>query len=293
MRGRGIDFEQKFRPSRWAEDLLVRTLAQKLGLITVRFGLSEIRPEGELIYGTTSYKEPDLLVYALDDLSPNQRSVLGETDLQAADRSQFDRRGRLRFAFDKALAAIEVEFSPYRALEMKGRNWQRRSEEEWKNRPLKHATAPTAPNVWVKEQDLPGLIEWEVMSRVPILIAHLFNQEGFAFSLKKLKAFNERFRRLRSDRTRIHLQVTEGIFKKQYSYDRVDAQAAREEKTIFQVTPCVSIKIGDVKGVRVSAQLGLSSSKKYVTHPQFSGGTLEVTNEFQHMLRRARRMRRY
>src|SRR5579863_4170145 len=119
MRGRGIDFEQRFKTSRWAEDLLIQALGPRHGLLTVRFGLSEIRPEGQLIYGITSYKEPDLLVYALDNLSQSQRQTLESMPLESADRSHFALGDRLRFAFDKALAAIEVEFSPYRAAEMK------------------------------------------------------------------------------------------------------------------------------------------------------------------------------
>ena len=51
MKGRGIDFEHRFKTSRWAEDLLIRSLVKKNDILTVRFGLSEVRSGEELVYG--------------------------------------------------------------------------------------------------------------------------------------------------------------------------------------------------------------------------------------------------
>ena len=283
MRGRGIDFEHRFKTSRWAEDLLIRALGDKHGLITVRFGLSEIRPEAQLVYGETSYKEPDLLTYALDDLSKSELRLLKDTNIEAADRTQFTKGQELEFVFKKPLAAIEVEFSPYRAKEMKDRDWQPRSMERWNQRPLKRANPPTAPNVIVKEEDLPKLLDWQRFTRVPVMVAHLFDQEGFAVELETLHDFNRKFESSKSDQ--VKLQMTSGIFKTLQKYDRVDAQGAAEEKTIFRVTPRAAIKIGDLLDVVVASQLAVSGSKKYVTHPIFSGGRLEVSGEFLDYLR--------
>jgi hypothetical protein len=56
MRGRGIDFKQKFNTSRWAEDLLIRSLDDALGVKTVRYGISTYVPEGEeLVYGNHTH----------------------------------------------------------------------------------------------------------------------------------------------------------------------------------------------------------------------------------------------
>jgi len=283
MRGRGIDFEHRFKTSRWAEDLLIRALGDRHGLITVRFGLSEIRPEAQLVYGETSYKEPDLLTYSLDDLSKSERQLLKDTNLEAVDRTRFTKGQELDFAFRKTLAAIEVEFSPYRAKEMKDRDWQPRTVERWNQKPLKRANPPTAPNVIVKEEDLPKLLDWQRFTRVPVMVAHLFDQEGFAVDLDTLRDFNRKYESNRSDQ--IKLQVTSGIFKTLQAYDRVDAQGAAEEKTIFRVTPGAAIKIGNLVDVTVASQLAVSGSKKYVTHPLFSGGRLEVSDEFLHYLR--------
>lgn len=283
MRGRGIDFEHRFKTSRWAEDLLIRALGDKHGLITVRFGLSEIRPEAQLVYGETSYKEPDLLTYALDDLSKSELRLLKDTNIEAADRTEFTKGQELEFVFKKSLGAIEVEFSPYRAKEMKDRDWQPRSMERWNQRPLKRANPPTAPNVIVKEEDLPKLLDWQRFTRVPVMVAHLFDQEGFAVELETLRNFNRKFESSKSDQ--VKLQMTSGIFKTLQKYDRVDAQGAAEEKTIFRVTPRAAIKIGDLLDVVVASQLAVSGSKKYVTHPIFSGGRLEVSGEFLDFLR--------
>jgi hypothetical protein len=75
------------------------------------------------------------------------------------------------------------------------------------------------------------------------------------------------------------------------SYDRTDAAGAGERKTVFVVTPAVAMKVGDVEDVKVQAQLGLSSSKKYVTHSLFSGGHLNPTPEFLAFLKNAKRHR--
>jgi hypothetical protein len=287
MRGRGIDFEHRFNTSRWAEDLLIEALGQQHGLLTVRFGLSEVQPEGQLIYGTTSYKEPDLLVYSLDMLTSDERAKLVAINLEKTDRLNFAVDGDLGFAFAKALAAIEVEFSPYRAAEMKGRYWQPRTQERWEKRPLKRATPPTAPNVIVKEEDLPKLKDWEETTHVPIMVIHLFDQEGFAISLKNIHEFNKRYEA--TEEGQIQLQVTTGIFKVLQAFNRIDAEGASEKKVIFRVSPSAAIKVGDLKDVKVSAQLGISASKKYVTHAIFSEGRIEVAENFLRFIRQFRR----
>src|ERR1019366_7947422 len=108
----------------------------------------------------------------------------------------------------KASAAVEVEFSPYKANEMKGRFWEPKTTEQWERRPLKNANPPIAPNIWVKEEDLSRLNGWENEFGVPILIAHLFDQEGFAVALKAVNKVNEKFSEVGCDQVR--LQMTRG-----------------------------------------------------------------------------------
>jgi hypothetical protein len=286
MAGRGIDFEHRFRTSRWAEDLLLRSIGEKQGLLAVRFGLSRIRKASEVKYDREAPKEPDLLVYEVNILSTSERRFLSGRDLSEENREKFQPRGELAFVTAKASAAIEVEFSPYRASEMSGRNWRPRTSEQWERRPLKNATPPTAPNIWVKEEDLGRLNQWESTFGVPIVIAHLFDQEAFAIPLSVINNFNKRYSRSGCDKVR--LQMTTGIFKKEQSYDRLDAQGARERKMVFIVTPGVAVKVGDVAGVRIEAQLGVSSSKKYVTHSLFSNGHLAPSPEFVAVLKGAK-----
>jgi hypothetical protein len=289
VRGRGIDFEHRFKTSRWAEDLLIEALGANRGLLTVRFGLSEVRPEQELSYGGTRYKEPDLLTYLRGDLTEHQIHTLRNTDLVREPRPSFRRGGQLRFAVEKALAALEVEFSPYRAAEMKGRDWKPRTPEEWRKRPLKHANPPTAPNIFVKCEDLGPLLEWEEQFGAPTVVVHLFDQEAFAVDLRTVADFDEEYSNRPADQNM--LQMTTGIFKSLQPYDRVDAQGAGERKLVFRVAPSAAVKAGDLRGVRVSTQLGISASKKYVSQVLFSGGRLDVTREFLDFLKNFRRRR--
>jgi len=278
MRGRGIDFEHRFKTSRWAEDLLIRSLAENHGLATVRYGISEVRSESKLVYGTTPYKEPDLLVFRLDDLDTQEKKFVKDKDISSEERAGFESGGRLASFLKKAIVALEVEFSPYKASEMVGRTWTPRTPEKWARRPLKNATPPTAPNIWVKEEDLGKLLIWEKKYGVPIVVVHLFDQESFAVRLRDVEKFENQYQQNPPDGVR--LQVTSGIFTKIQSYDRVDAQGAGEKKRVFIITPAASTKVGDVTEVHVEAQLGISSSKKYVSHVLFLKGKLTVSEGF-------------
>jgi hypothetical protein len=238
------------------------------------------------VYDKNAAKQPDLLVYETDTLTAAEQKLLSGRDFSEENRDKFEARGELGFVIAKALAAIEVEFSPYKASEMTGRNWKPRTTQEWERRPLKNAKPPTAPNIWVKEEDLSRLIAWESEFGIPIVVAHLFDQEAFAVPLSAVTGFNKLYCREGSNKVR--LQMTTGIFKIEQTYDRIDASGARERKIAFVVTPAAAMKAGDVKDVKVRAQLGLSTSKKYVTHCLFSGGRLALSPDFVAFLKEAK-----
>jgi hypothetical protein len=282
MAGRGIDFEHRFKTSRWAEDLLLKSLSAQTGLVAIRFGLSQVKAARDVKYDKKSWKEPDLLLYKNADLTERERRTLEAGELSCEAREKLPSGDEHHFLVAKACAAIEVEFSPYKAGEMKGRSWKPKTCEEWEHRPLKNANPPTAPNIWVKEEDLSRLNGWSAEFGVPIIIAHLFDQEGFAVPLKTIHEFNEKFCETGCDR--IRLQMTTGIFKKTQIYDRSDAQGAREQKIVFVITPAISTKVGDITEVEITVQLGVSTSKKYVTHCIFSGGRILLAAEFLSLL---------
>lgn len=286
MAGRGIDFEHRFNTSRWAEDLLLESLRTQTGLLAVRFGLSQVKAARDVKYDKSSWKEPDLLDYKSADLTEGEQRTLAAGDLSTENREKLLRGGDLHFVVAKACAAIEVEFSPYKASEMKDRSWKPKTAEQWTRRPLKHARPPIAPNIWVKEQDLSRLNAWVEEFGVPIVIAHLFDQEGFAVALKAINDFNRKFCEPRCDQVR--LQMTTGIFKYNHTYNRVDAHGAQEQKMVFVTSPAVATKIGDVKEVKIEAQHGVSASKMYVTHIIFSGGRINLDAEFLSLLTNAR-----
>jgi hypothetical protein len=278
MRGRGIDFKQKFNTSRWAEDLLIRSLDDALGVKTVRYGISTFVPEGgELVYGKSKYKEPDLLVFKTEALSVKEKQLLGDGLLDWKERAELGKEG-LDDLLKRAFVALEIEFSPYQAKEMKERYWRIRTPEKWDARPLKHAKPPTAPNIWVKEEDIEKLNAWENDFGIPIAVAHFFDQEAFAVALSKVSSFRQKYMAEGADQKK--LQVTTGIFAKIQDYDRVDMQGAGEQKPVFVITPTAAEKIGDISEVTVSSQVDLSGSKKYVSHIIFTGGKIEISPGF-------------
>lgn len=285
-RSRGLDFQQRLDTSRWAEGLLMKAL-NAAGLLCVRSGISEARLADAVLEIDEALKVPDLLVFEPGSVSRAERVLLAGTDLPSQPPTVYARGGRFHFACQKALAAIEVEFSPYKAKEMKGRHWQKRTPEQLARRPPRVATRPTAPNIWVKEEDLARLQAWERDFGVPIVVAHLFDQEGFAVRFSEVTGFDRRYRENPNDR--IRLQLSTGFFKFVQRFSRVDAEGAAEEKTVLVVAPCAATKVGDIKRVRVDAQLGVSASKKYVAHVLFKAGRLQVDEGFLTLVRETRR----
>ncbi len=290
MKGRGVDFQHRFNTSRWAEDLLIRSLGDAFGVVTVRFGISTFVPEGEkLVYGKSKYKEPDLLVFKANKLSAKERQLLADGSLDWTERQKLGGSG-LDDLLKRAFVALEIEFSPYQAKEMKERHWKIRTPEQWDARPLKHAKPPTAPNIWIKEEDIEKLNAWESDYGIPIAVAHFFDQEAFAISLAKVAAFRAAYMTQGVDQKR--LQMTSGIFAKLQDYDRVDMQGAGEQKPVYVVTPAAAEKVGDICGVKVGSQVGLSSSKKYVSHVVFTGGQIEISPAFLKFLSSLNREKR-
>ena len=253
-------------------------MGDKYGVTTVRYGLSAYVPEGrELVYGASKYKDPDLLVFRSDALSAKERGLLGDGSLDWKERAALGKVG-LDALLRRAFVALEVEFSPYRAKEMKGRHWKVRTPEKWEARPLMHATPPTAPNIWVKEEDIDKLSAWERDFGIPIVVVHVFDQEAFSVTLAKVVAFRRAYMTKGTDVKK--LQVTSGIFAKDHDYNPNETKAAGKLKPVYNVSPAAAEKVGDISGVKVSSQFDLSRSKKYVSHVIFTGGKLDICPGF-------------
>ncbi len=276
IRGRGKDYELRFKTSQWAENLLIEGL-NDAELLVVRLGLSAIGEKNIIEIQDPSIKVPDLLIFARADLSeadiaklPRDLSLLPADILSSAEYVTL---------VGKARAAIEVEFSPYKASQMAGRSWVIHTEEKMAKRLLKHAKPPTAPNIWIKEEDLSRLKKWERSFKVPIVVVHVFDEEAFAIPLEKIYEFDSAYT-ARDEEGKRKLQLGGGIFKKLQTYDRVDAQGAREQKWVFVVSPATAWFAGKVQNVIVEAQLDISASKKYIAHPIFKGGNFELADDF-------------
>ena len=284
-RGRGVDFEQRFRTSRWAEDLLIAAF-NKHELLAIRLGLSETSADNLIRDADTRYKVPDLLIFDPARLSPKEKESLEQTDFTRRTPDALAPGTAGGQTLRKALCAIEVEFSPYKAAEMKGRDWKRKSPDELARRPRKQAKPPVAPNIWIKDEDLAPLHRWQEMMGIPIVVCHLFDQEAFAVTLADVVGLSRKLSRRPA--AAIAIQLSTGIFRKTQTYDRVDAQGAREHKDVFVVTPAAAVRAGIVRDVRVESQLGLSASKKYVAHVLFTGGRIEFDEEFVKLVRELR-----
>lgn len=276
-RGRDVDFEQRYKASKWAEDILLEAFLRK-PFIAARLGISGVDPENLIKSDAGAPKVPDLLVFALNDLSSSEQAELRDRayDLRHVAAEEFT--DELAFVYDKARFAVEVEFSPYKAAEMRQRHYVRKTASQFDKRPLKHAKAPIAPNIFVKEQDLDPLHAWQASTGVPVVVIHVFDQECFGISLDEILSFRGCLERRPKNLVRLcHLN---GIFRESQRYDRVDAQGAVETKVVYKVTPAASRLAGEVLEVSVEAILGTSKSGKYVSQVRFSGGRVIFEKPF-------------
>lgn len=277
---RGLDFEQRYHTSKWAEDRTFEAINQIPTLLCVRLGLSQTSKKGRAHVAVDECKAPDLLVFKRSALSLSEIETLADSNLTQQTSSALHKDPVLGQIISKACSAVEVEFSPFQARDMSGRKWKCVTPKNLLHhgKPRKHANPPIAPNIFVKLEDLPRLRAWYKLFHVPIVVSHIFDQEAFAVSLDKISEFERTFPK--SHQEGIDKQLIEGIFRKEQSYDRTDAQAAGEKKLVFRVTPPAAIEMGDVSGVSVKAQIGLSTSKKYVAHILFEGGSITLTQQF-------------
>lgn len=286
--GRGVDFEHRYRSSRWAEDRLI-TAFRRENLLALRLGPSGINRANRVTTVRGAPKAPDLLVLDPSDLTRRQRSLLSEMgdDLRSLAPGKLTAQ-KFSFLLKKALVAIEVEFSPYRAREMRQRDWEAKSAEALRKRSFKRASPPIAPNIFIKLEDLAPLRRWERAAKVPIVVTHVFDQEAFGVRLSVVDSVRRQLEGQREKR-QIETQLGTGVFLSVQNYERPDAQAALERKKVFRVCPCAAVFAGRVTGVRVSTQLSISKSKRYVAAVIFRGGRISLAPEFMALVRRARR----
>lgn len=274
-RGRGVDFEQRFKASRWAENKVFEALHTER-FLPVRLGTSKVaqiilRGDDEI-----DFKEPDLLVLDANRISASEQRKLEEQsfDLTEISPATLLQSNQWRFLWKAALFAVEVEFSPYKSTIMKGRNWKPRDPKTNRKLP-KSANPPVAPNIWVKLEDMPRLGRWQEQFKTNIFIFHVFDEEAFGVSLSTLIEADKILNNL-GDQPSVKWQLEKGIFRKEQNYNRGDQEAASERKKVFVVSPAASKRIGLVKGVEIKAQLGLSATGKYVTQVIFEDGFIEI-----------------
>jgi hypothetical protein len=242
-------------------------------LVSLKFGFYEPEPPIALTRSRVSGKCNDFLVYDPRNIPSNEMAILTSEDLTQRDRKEFARGGALRFAIERALAALRVGFSPYRAKEMPGRYWKPLASEDWRRHSRRHAKPPIAPNIRLRAKEgFQRLKVWEQHYRVPVIVVQVFDQEAFAVRLSEVVAFLKQLERCASDEERVVLQETRGIFARAYS--------SRGSKTVISVSPVAATKVGDVEELTVSAYVDIDRSKRYVARISIAGGRLIVSPEF-------------
>ena len=74
--------------------LLIHSLDEAFGVVTVKYRISTFVPEGEkLVYGKSKYKEPDLLVFKSKNLSVKEKQLLADGSLDWSERQKLGGSG--------------------------------------------------------------------------------------------------------------------------------------------------------------------------------------------------------
>ena len=294
VRGRGKDFTGNLRMSRWAEDLSISAF-DSTSYIAVHFGASSSThaPYVEVDLNT---KEPDLLVFRRADLLPEELKFLermneiteenDNSELMTCNRSDFEEGKNLHWVLNKAVCAIEVDQSAsnskaFRERDCEPKPWEIKKRQGPKNLP----NPPSAPNVWIKIEDIPRLCAWQENHGVRIVILHLFNYEAFGVTLSDVHSASQRIESFaKSSRPRAYRYMREsGFFLKEHNYANNLAQGSSMNKQGILVAPYASTKAADIRDVAVKSEV-FEQHAKYAAKVIFEGGSVKFTPEFMRLI---------
>lgn len=270
---RDSDFAMRFEQGRWSEDRLIQAINSTADLRAIPYGRSQIGPDDRdsikeywrNYCAAESYgKRPDLLVLHKADYNWALEQ-LGDDPTVASEV-------RCAPVVAKALCGIEAENSLWIAKRMKDFDT---------TIPLRNAN-PIAPNIWVKEQDLPGLKVWMHHYRKPVVVVQVFFDCAYAV---ELNAVIESVERLVSvdEVTRKALSKKIGVFVRVQKYP--DSRGGSSTKTVFVTHHSVAVRFGDLSSEpTATARVIFEPNGRIMPYVAFSGGTLRVTPDGEGLL---------
>ena len=186
---RGSDFLMRWSQGVWSERRIREAIARTEQFYALQYGPSSTAPDDvrgmELYFerlekaGLGGQKRPDLLVFKVDAKSHVEEVVQnlgGEQELPFAAECD------LQPLLERAILGIECENSLWKATKMPAYGQELRPMRRLGGRPglPKNAVGPT---IIIKEEDRPGLHQWQEEVGLPIHLWHGFYDKAFGISL--------------------------------------------------------------------------------------------------------------
>ena len=172
------------------------------------------------------------------------------------DRSVFEEGNNYHWVLEKSVCAIEIEYSTSNSLSYRERNcapkpWKLKKRHGPKNLPK----PPSAPNVWVKGEDLHRLNAWQEDHNINIIVLHFFNHEAFAVLLSDVyDAAQHIYNLARTSKPRAHKYMQEhGIYCTEHDYVNYLSEGSSQTKDVIVVAPFASKKAANISDVNITS----------------------------------------
>lgn len=270
---RDSDFAMRFEQGKWSEERLVQAINSTDELRAIPYGRSQIGPGDrekikdywrDYCAAETKGKRPDLLVVRRSDYDWAMTSM-GDDPTTAPEE-------RCAPVVAKAICGIEAENSLWIAKRMKDFHT---------TVPLRTVN-PIAPNIWVKEQDIPGLKVWMYHYRKPVVVVQVFYDAAYAVELADVLAKAAHVEASpQSLRAAVSKEI--GVFVRVQKYP--DARGGASTKTVLVTHHSVAVRFGELTSEPVAdARVIMEANGRIMPYVAFSGGALRVTAEGVTML---------
>lgn len=171
---------------------------------------------------------------------------------------------------EKCVCGIEAETSLWKASKMPDRNLKL---------PLPRITNLIAPNIWVKEEDVKGLLKWQRVYNKPIYVVQVFYDLAYAARLRTILEKAQRILEHKLRKIRIELMKREGLIIESQKY--VDSRTGvAQEKTVYRLHPASAIPFGHItKEPKLVVKVLEDEKGKIIPYIHFSGGELALSKE--------------
>ncbi|SRR6266550_1106280 len=271
---RDADFAMRFEQGRWSEERLIDGINRTEGFRAIPYGRSQVGPEDperikkywkEYVAAEAHGKRPDLLVVRAEDYAW-ALEVAGKDPTTASE-------AKLNEVVQKAVCGIEAENSLWVAKEMK----------DFATKVPLTKKDPKSPNIWVKDQDAPGLRVWMHHHQKPVVVVQVFYDAAYALPLHGILILAGLVEKA-PEAEREHLGKKFGLFVRIQPYMDSRTGVATKKK-VFVAHHSIAVPFGELVGeVKADSKVIFGKNGKIMPCVSFSGGTLRITSEGQELL---------